>query len=376
MRKPISSLTIEGFKSIRSLQDFELRDLNILIGANGAGKSNFVDFFRLLREMVEGRLQTIVKIKGGADRQLFLGPQITDQLLGRIYFAQNGYEFVLRPTANNSFVFERERIYFRGTFANTWYAIASGHDEAKLAEAAAHGPHQTIAGYVYPAVASWVVYHFHDTSETAKMRREYTVRDNERLRPDAANLASFLWRLKQNRPEIYELIRDTVRLVAPFFDDFLLRPRLNNGDGVLLLEWTQKDGDYPFHPNQLSDGTLRFIALTTALLQPDPPATILLDEPELGLHPYALEILAGLIKQAVARHHPSAPPDTQLIISTQSAILLNAFAPEDVIVVDRYENESRFRRLREEELSTWLAEEYTIGELWQKNVLGGAPTYE
>ena len=375
MGTPIRSITIEGFKSIRRLNKFNLTPLNILVGANGAGKSNFVDFFRLLREMVEGRLQFTIRQKGGADKHLFMGPKISDQIVGRIHFGPNGYEFKLKPTVDNNLVFENESIYFRGHYANTWYPIASGHAESNLANAAVSGPHENVAGYVYPAIASWVVYHFHDTSETAKMRREHSVRDNERLRPDAANLASFLWRLLREETAVYTLIRDTVRLVAPFFDDFLLRPRASNGDEILLLEWTQKNSDYPFHPSQLSDGTLRFIALATALLQPNPPATILLDEPELGLHPYALEILASLIKKAVVLRRPRFSK-TQLIVSTQSVILLNAFTPEDIIVVDRAEGESRFRRLTEQELSVWLAEEYTLGELWQKNVYGGGPVYE
>ena len=377
MGTPISKITIEGFKSIRHLNEFELSSLNILVGANGAGKSNFVDFFRLLREILEGRLQFTTRQKGGADKHLFMGPKISDQIMGRIYFGRNGYEFRLKPTVNNNFVFDQEEVYFDGDrVRNRWYSIASGHDESNLADAAVNGPHEGVAKRVHPAIASWVVYHFHDTSETANMRRECSVRDNEYLRPDAANLASFLWRLKQEKTAVYDLIRDTVRLVAPFFDDFLLRPRANNGDEILLLEWTQKNSDYPFHPSQLSDGTLRFIALATALLQPDPPATILLDEPELGLHPYALEILAGLMKKVIVRQRPILPPRTQLIVSTQSATLLNAFAPEDIIVVDREDGESCFRRLTEQELSVWLNEEYTLGELWQKNVYGGGPTYE
>jgi predicted ATPase len=373
MGTPIKQITIEGYKSIRSLKNFELHDLNVLIGANGAGKSNFVDFFHLLHEMVDERLQITVRLKGGADRQLFMGPKITEQILGQLRFGRNGYEFSLQPTVTNQLVFSEERIFFHGDYAGpTWYTIGSGHDESKLKNTAENGPYEKVAGYMYPAIASWVVYHFHDTSEKAPVRREHTIRDNEQLRPDAANLASFLWQLRKQETVVYELIRDTVRLVTPFFDDFLLRPRPSNGDIVLLLEWTQKDSDYPFHPNQLSDGTLRFIALTTALLQPNPPATILFDEPELGLHPYALEVLAGLINQTATRRHPR----TQLIISTQSVTLLNAFVPEDIIVVDRQEGESRFRRLSESELSIWLDEEYTLGELWQKNVVGGMPTYE
>lgn len=376
MGTPIRSITIEGFKSIRRLNEFKLDSLNILVGANGAGKSNFVDFFRFLREMVEGRLQFTVRDKGGADKYLFMGPKITEQIVGQVHFGRNGYMFSLRPTVNDLLVFDQEQIFFRGDYAGpTWYTIASGHDESKLAEAAEIGSHERVAGHVYPAIASWVVYHFHDTSKTARMRRGETIRDNEYLRADAANLASFLWRLKREETAVYNLIRDTVRLVAPFFDDFLLRPRASNGDETLLLEWTQKNSDYPFHPSQLSDGTLRFIALATALLQPNPPATILLDEPELGLHPYALEILAGLMKQAVAWQQQRRFSKTQLIVSTQSVTLLNAFAPDNIIVVDREDGESRFHRLTEQELSAWL-DEYTLGELWQKNVYGGGPARE
>lgn len=369
MGKQIKTITIEGFKSIRRLQNFELNNLNILIGANGAGKSNFVDFFWFLREMVEGRLQFTVRQNGGADRQLFMGPKITEEIVAHLYFGLNGYEFCLGPTVDNQLLFKYEKIYFAGPYYGaTHYPLGSGHLESKLKTAYDESPGGRVEDYVYTAVSSWMVYHFHDTSATAAVRREHTIRDNERLRHDAANLASFLWQLKQKQSGAYALIRDAIRLVAPFFDDFLLRPQARNGDEILLLEWRQKESDYPFHPSQISDGTLRFMALAAALLQPEPPSAILLDEPELGLHPYALEVLAGLIAQAATY--------TQLIISTQSAALLNTFTPEDIVVVDRVEGESRFRRLARADLAVWLDEEYTLGELWQKNVYGGGPAYE
>lgn len=369
MGTPIREITIKGYKSIRGLEKFELESINILIGANGAGKSNFVDFFRLLRELVEQRLQLTIAKKGGADSHLFLGPKTTDRIMAHLYFAANGYEFSLEPTTDDKLVFGYERMFFHGPYYGvSRYPLGSGHDESKLKDKYLVEQSGSVSHYVYAAVSSWIVYHFHDTSETAAMRRQWTVRDNERLLPDAANLASFLWMLKQEHESVYEIIRNTVQLVAPFFSDFLLRPRKSNGDETILLEWRQKNSDYPFHPSQLSDGTLRFMALATALLQPNPPATILLDEPELGLHPFALNILAGLIKQASER--------TQLIISTQSADLVDAFLPEDIVVVDRLAGESRFRRLSAEELGDWLVNEYSLGELWQKNVYGGSPAYE
>jgi predicted ATPase len=364
MGTPIDHLTIKGFKSIRELNDFKLQAMNILIGPNGAGKSNFIGFFKLLREMVEQRLQLYVGKNGGADSFLYMGPKVTDQIIGKIYFKANGYEFILEPTLKNQLIFSEEAAYFAGVNypSSKRQNLGSGQEEAKLKEKQTKNGN-SIVDYVYPAISSWVVYHFHDTSDSAAVKRRCSIRDNEYLRSDAANLAPFLKQLQSKHESSYNLIRDTVRLVAPFFHDFKLRPTTDNPDET-ELEWTQNKSDYPFHASQLSDGTLRFICLATALLQPVPPSIILIDEPELGLHPYALTLLASLLKQASQR--------TQVIVSTQSALLLDYFSPEDIIVVDRLGEESIFTRPNEKELEQWL-EEYSLGELWQKNLLGGRP---
>jgi len=366
----IRKLTIEGFKSIRK-QELELRTLNILIGANGAGKSNFIGFFRLLRELIEQRLQVALQKEGGADACLYFGPKVTQRLAAEFQFGRNGYEFVLVPTADNRMVFADEATKFQGDlYGPIRRSLGSGHAEARLKD------HKDDAGslgkygpphYVFNAVSSWIVYHFHDTSETAGVRRQRPINDNESLRSDADNLAAFLYRISQTNPHSYQKIRDTVRLAAPFFDDFKLRPVPTNPE-LIQLEWSQTDSDYPFRANQLSDGTLRFICLATALLQPSPPPTMLFDEPELGLHPYALTLLGNLFQQAKQSWR-------QVIVSTQSAPLLNEFVPEDVIVVERAEGQSTFRRLDPATLSEWL-QEYSLGELWQKNVLGGRPRSE
>jgi len=199
------------------------------------------------------------------------------------------------------------------------------------------------------------------------MRRDQPIRDSSRFRHDASNIAPFLLELKEDEPGSYELIRDTVRLIAPFFDDFLLRPQTKGGNEQVRLEWNQKGSDFPFQPNQLSDGTIRFICLTTSLLQPDPPATVVIDEPELGLHPYAISMLADLIRSASER--------TQVIISTQSPTLLDYFDPGQIVVVNRREGRSSFERLDEGSLASWM-EDYSVGELWQKNVVQGGPARE
>jgi len=371
MGRPIKTLSIDGFKSIRQLEAFPLERLNVLIGANGAGKSNFVDFFRLLRSMADENLQGFVNRQGGADGFFHLGPKSTPAIKVELRFGDNGFKFSLEPTANNEILVGEEWVQYTGGKAKGyWNRISQGRPESGLAKEkntrSDLGPWPSVGSYVYAAVSNWSVYHFHDTSSLAPMRRDQPVRDFDRLRPDASNIAAYLLRLKSVHPEVYERIRDTLRLIAPFFADFrlLAEDRGNNGEEKVRLEWTQKGSDFPFQPYQLSDGTIRFICLATALLQPDPPATIVVDEPELGLHPHALEILGALLRQASQR--------MQVIVSTQSAVLLSLFGPADVIVVDRAGAESQFRRLDAAALKRWLAD-YTLGELWQKNLLGGQP---
>jgi predicted ATPase len=369
MGQPIDKITLKGFKSIRDLEDFPLRNLNILIGANGAGKSNFVSFFTFLREAVEGRLGFYVAKRGGADDHLFMGPKVTEQIYASLRLGLYGYEFSLAPTADNSFVFADESIEFSDAHHPVVQSrLSQGRRESVLKEQSRDERLPPAVKHacrsLYESISGCLVYHVHDTSDTAGMRRFGSVRDNEYLRADATNLAAFLLFLHDKYPRVYEEIRDTIRLANPFLDDFKFRPRPSNGDTTLQLEWTQKGRDYPFHASQLSDGTLRFVALTTALLQPHPPTTVLLDEPELGLHPYALNLLAALLKEAAQR--------TQVIVSTQSASLLDNFEAEDIVVVERREGESTFKRLSSAELEEWR-KDYSLGELWQKNVLGGRP---
>jgi len=366
MAKPIEKITIKGYKSIRSLEDFPLTSLNVLIGANGAGKSNFVTFFRVLRELVQQNLQSYVREEGSADALLHLGPKVTTEIVGDLHFPPNRYSFKLKRTVRDELFFASEETHYE----DKTYPLGRGHREAKLKErkdmSGVMGG-ASVQSYVYDSVTSWTVYHFHDTSSTAAVRSSRSVRDYEQLHPGASNLAAFLLHLRKTDQQNYELIRDTVRLVAPFFNDFRLRPQPNGQDEVVLLEWSQVGSDYPFHPSQLSDGTLRFICMTTALLQPRPPATMLFDEPELGLHPYALTTLAGLLRKAAT--------ESQVIVSTQSAALIDEFETEQVIVVDRKEGASVFRRLDSEELANWL-KDYSLGELWRKNVFEGGPAHE
>lgn len=367
--RSLNSMTLHGFKSIRELDKFELREVNVLIGANGAGKSNFVDFFRMLRTFADESLQKFVNQQGGGDAFFFMGPKITREITARLEFGQNVYQLQLQPTADGSLQITEERVqYTGGRGLGGLRLIGSGNRESQLKsrkdEMGITGAKYGVPSYVYDAVSSWLVYHFHDTSMSAAMRRDQEARDNDSLRNDAANIAAFLLRLREDFKDSYALIRDTVRMIAPFFDDFLLRLHKKGGEEKVRLEWRQKGSDFPFQPLHLSDGTIRFICLATALLQPDPPSTVLIDEPELGLHPVAIALLADLIHSASER--------TQLIVSTQSPLLLDHFEPEEIVVVNRKDDQTTFHRLDSAELKEWL-EEYSVGELWQKNVVRGGP---
>jgi len=230
MGEIINSITIKGFKSIRDLDSFKLEKINVLIGPNGAGKSNFVGFFRLLRDLIEQKLQVYLGTQGGADACLYLGPRVTGELTARLLFGVNGYEFSLVPTVDNKFIFTNEAALYSGHLVSgstSRRSFGAGHYEANLKERKDDSGVSTSKGppyYVFEAISSWVVYHFHDTSPLAGVRRQVPINDDLFLRASAENLAAFLYQIQHTHPENYFEIRDVVRLAAPFFDDFKLRP--------------------------------------------------------------------------------------------------------------------------------------------------------
>jgi predicted ATPase len=354
----ITRLVLRGYKSIAEC-DIELGRLNVLIGANGAGKSNFIGLFRLIQRILDAQLQLTVGEMGGPDAVLHFGRKKTEEMRAELYFGNNGYRFTLRPTQDNRMMFAREALWWN---QHGDWRPKSGHFETYAEE---QKRKTRIYNFVVPAMRSWRLYHFHDTSPSALVKQMHGINDNEYLRDDARNLAAFLYRLKNHHESHYKRIVKAVQLVAPFFGDFHLRPAVDNKEKI-QLEWTEAGQDVPFTASALSDGTLRFICLATVLLQPEAfmPAAILIDEPELGLHPYAITVLAGLMKAASEQH--------QLIVSTQSVELVNEFDAEDLIVVDKAGPASTLKRPDTEALREWLVD-YSLGELWKKNLLGGRP---
>ena len=358
----LERLSVNGFKSIRSLTDFTPGSLNVLIGANGAGKSNFIGLFHMLARMVEKRLQVFVAEQDGPDALLFGGRKRTQRIEAKFVFGVNAYCFSLVPVGNR-LVFEEEQARFFGGLKNHTHSLGSGHDESKL-EAEDELRLDSFTRYVREAIAEWRVYHFHDTSTTALLRQSQAVRDNLLLKPDASNLGPFLRYLRERYPPNYQQIMETVRLAAPFFGDMVYR---RDTDERMEFEWFQaNDPDTVLGPRQLSDGTLRFLCLTTLLLQPVQlqPELILIDEPELGLHPFALTLLVEMLQQASDAR--------QLIVSTQSADLVNELEPDEIVVVDRKDGASCFERLDSDNLKDWL-KDYALGDLWKMNIYGGRP---
>ena len=370
-------MTIRGFKSIRELDGFEMRNLNVLIGGNGAGKSNFIQIFKMLGAMTQKNLSRFILERGGADNFLYNGPKVTNKISAEFEFISlssvangaNKYRFTMTPTVEENFLIEEERKYYT-TF---WRSYGAPSTESRLVEQkdekSADRQWNGVGHFVYEAISNWQVYHFHDTSQTSPMRRSEIVEDNVYLRSNASNIAPFLLGLKESvgKEKYYKDIVNAVKLVTPFFEDFRLDVITRGEKESVKLSWNQKGSDYPMQPYHFSDGTIRFICLATALLQPNPPSIIVIDEPELGLHPYAIDVLAELIIVASKR--------TQVIISTQSPQLIDNFTVEDIVVVNRKDGQSTFERLHKDDFSVWL-EEYSIGDLWRKNVIIGGPMYE
>lgn len=367
-RPRLARLTLRGFKTIRELRDFELGSISVLIGPNGAGKTNFISFFRLLSWALTppGNLQTYVAQLGGASMLLHDGPARTRGIESNLEIqtsaGKDEYGLLLSYAAGDTLVFADEHYRFRRPDHQDRPApgLGSGHKESRLIEHAEAG--KETAKIILGMLRRMIVHQFHDTSPTSRIRNKWDVEDGRWLKEDAANLAPFLYRLKNHEPPYYRRIVESLRAILPFFADFEFEPEA----GKLLLKWRERGTDRIFNSSQAADGMLRVMALLALLQQPekDLPDVLFLDEPELGLHPYAIEVLAGLIH--------SASKHVQVVVATQSVSLLDRFEPSDVVVTQRSGRESTFRRLRAPELSEWR-EQYTLSELWEKNVLGGRP---
>lgn len=374
MQQELNWISVDGFRSIASTGKVTLGPITIVIGPNGSGKSNFIGVFAFLQAIKEGRLYETVRTAGGADALLHFGSKHTQEIKIALSFRDevNSYALTLKVDQNDNLfplnefsTFWDKRSYPR-PYSDTLSSMEGGK-EAGISNAALA---KSTGAWIRTRLDRWRLYHVHDTSASSPLRRTARVDDNDFLRPDGSNLAPFLYRLQQTEKyaNAYLLIRKTVQRVAPFFDDFLLRPD-NLAPEFIKLAWKHVGSDKYFGASAFSDGTLRFIALATLFLQPLElrPSVILVDEPELGLHPAAITLLASLIRQTSA--------ETQIIASTQSPLLLDHFDPQDVLVANRINSATTLTRIDPAPLAAWL-EDYSLGQLWEKNELGGRPDAE
>lgn len=368
----LEAISLAGYRSYSNdleQNKIDFQNINIIIGANGAGKSNLISFLEMVSFMMTRGLRNYVAKQGGTQALLYFGAKHTEQLQGKLTIRDEedeeySYYFSLERAASDQLFFAREMLYYQGRpdTSRLRYDFGVGHNESGIADS-----YEMASRPLRDCLARLKVFHFNDTSIASHIRSNTNTTDSANLRSDGGNIAAFLHRMRTdpNEAPYYERIKKYIRMVLPQFYDFVLEPDENRG---LALNWQQAGSEEVFGPHQFSDGALRFVALTTLLLQPPrtAPMTIILDEPEIGLHPMAISLLAKEIRMA--------SKTSQIIVSTQSPLLLDQFSCDDVITAD-YDSArqcSVLRRHKESDLREWL-KEYTLGELWEKNVLGGLP---
>ena len=371
----IDAVRIKGFRSLADVELTGLPNATVLIGANGSGKSNLIRFFEMVSWMLRSqRLGEFVERNGGADDQLFGGSRVTPRIEAEISLRVDqgidDYRFILAHAHPDRFFFAEEAFRFSNTTRGTearWEHFVSGHREAQLPEVSQGWDNQGVnprtARIVLRLLRSCAVYQFHDTSHYSNLKKSWDASENYRLRSDAGNLAAILYRLEQEDSRRYKFICLQIARVLPDFDRFDIAERY----GKVILRWRPKWGDKTIGAHLTSDGSLRFFALATLLnLPPDMlDDVILLDEPELGLHPSAVDLVGGMIN--------SLSTQRQIIVATQSPLLVDTFELDEIFTLDLKKGRTGISRLAPEHYRHWLKDGFTPGRLWQKNLLGGRP---
>ena len=371
----IESVHIRGFRSLADVQLVDLPKSTVLIGANGSGKSNIIRFFEMVSWMLRSRrLGEFVERNGGGDDQLFGGRRITSRIEAEISLradrGRNDYRFTLAHAHPDRFFFTEEAFRFSDAARDTeapWQYLDSGHREAQIVEASQSaeypGANTQTARVITRLLRSCAVYQFHDTSDDSNFNKLWDVADNEQLRSHGGNLAAVLHRLEQEDFRRYEYICKQIGRILPGFDRFDITERY----GKVRLRWRPKWGDKTIGAHLTSDGSLRFFALATLLNLPPEmlPDVILLDEPELGLHPSAVDLIGGMINGLSA--------ERQIIVATQSPLLVDTFDLDEIFTLDLEKGQTRINRLDPEQYRIWLDDDFTAGTLWEQSFFGGQP---
>ncbi len=366
----IDHVRIQGFRSLADVELAGIPKAAVLIGANGSGKSNFIRFFEMLSWMLgPRRLAEFVEMQGGADDQLHGGSRRTPRIEAEVRLRPEAgrygynYRFILSHAHPDRFFFSEESFRFR----SEWQYLGSGHQEAEIVRVTKPSEFSAndliTAKVIVNLLRNCAVYQFHDTSDTSDFKKRWDTEDNNYLLSHGGNLAAVLHRLERENIKRYELICQHISRVLPVFDRF----QIEESYGKVLLRWKAKGTDKTFGAHLTSDGSLRFFALVTLLNLPPEmlPDVLLLDEPELGLHPAAIALVGGMIK--------SLAEERQVIVATQSPLLVDAFGLNEIFVLELQDGCTEFRKLSPDDYQVWLDDNFTSGELWQKNLLGGRP---
>ena len=371
----IERLRLRGFRSLADVELCPMAGANVLIGANGSGKSNFVHFFNMLSWMLKSRrVVEFVSREGGADDQLYGGNDITPRLDAEITIrtttGRNQYRFSLMYAHPDQLLFSDEAFRYSSDDFETeakWSHLGSGHREALIVSAGEenHGGSATsrqTARTVTHLLRNCAAYQFHNTGSTSNFKKTWDAEDHAYMRTDGGNLAAILYRLEYKDLDRYELICRHIRRVLPGFDCFQIEER----HGKVALRWRSRLLDKTYGAHLTSDGSLRFFALATLLNLPGEmlPGVLVLDEPELGLHPKAIVLVAAMIR-AMAETR-------QIIVATQSPLLVDAFDLNEVFVLELRDGRTEITSPDSVQLQPWL-DEFSVGELWLKNLLGGRP---
>lgn len=364
MPSKLKSIEVDNWKSLRSLRlDFD--DINVLIGPNGSGKSNLVQFFHMMNMMMSGNLQLFIGRAGGANSLLHYGSKNALFIDSKLTFSTDtgtdDYTFRLIHGAPDTFVFANESITFqanRHTVRPFFEEFGAGHKESLLEQKhdRATIAKRPIFGVVRSMLTGVRYFQFHDTSIESHIRSFAREENNRSLFHNGGNVAAVLLRLKKEFPAAFSNVVDRVRAGVPAFRDFVLE----SDHGQLLLEWTDAHRGQRFGPHQLSDGSIRLITLHTLLALPPEmsPSVVIIDEPELGLFPRAIETLAEAIRSASSRR--------QIVLATQSNRLVRFLNPASLICCSWRVGESTIERVSPIDQFEFM-DNYTLGDYIERN---------
>lgn len=371
----ITRVSIEGFRSLQKIENLELPQLTVLIGSNGAGKSNFIRFFEMLSWMLKSqKLQMFIETHGGGDDQFFLGARKTPRLNAEIRIETqkgcNDYRFgLIHLSASDSVLLVDEAYRFSDKTIKgeaPWHSLDGGNKEAQLviaSQTATRPAAKATAKAVVHLLRQCSTYQFHDTSVNAAIRNKWDVTDNSRLRSDGGNLSAVLLELHENDLPRYKQIVRQIQRVLPTFEDFVLEPVA----GKIDLRWKGKYSDKTFGSHLTSDGSLRLFCLLTLLSLPGNrlPDVLFFDEPELGLHPHAITLVAEMLKRVAQAR--------QVFVATQSPYMVDCFDLENIIVADLKDGATSLRNLPRDQYQEWLDDDYLVSEIWLKSPVGSMP---